>query len=106
MESKGGGQGRIYELQQDGIFRRKHKGPGTKTDEEVHCETLGKSFTFWVTQFPYSYNNKIFQPVSCCDGIKSIKSDNALKRFLSLKRCTNIVIKRSRCRKEGSRREE
>lgn len=45
---------------QEGTFRRKHKVPGTDMGEELHCETLAQSFSLWVPQFPYLYNNRSF----------------------------------------------
>lgn len=52
-KAKTEGQVRIKERQQDQIFRRKHKGPGTKMGDELHCETLAKSSNLWMLQFAY-----------------------------------------------------
>ena len=52
-KAKTEGQVRIKERQQDRIFRRKHKGPGTKMGDELHCETLAKSSNLWMPQFAY-----------------------------------------------------
>lgn len=113
MESKVGGQGvqrRVKEHLQDGIFRRKHKDPGTKSGEELYTVRPWESHSpFGCLSFLLRTTMGSFSPSHAVMELKRIKSDNAPECLLkpgvpSKARSavqTLIVIKRSRCRKEG-----